>query len=218
MMTANQTMQLVGSWPDLGRVLVGSWVTLGHSWGTLGRFLGTLGPIGRALAGIRVDSDLDSVGIVFLRDDRFRKAMFLPVPVEIGKAHAGAFADVDEGEDVEDMRIAGVAGSALNGNRLVDAENARIGEADRLRLFLDDDAAMTMIVGNQNLPPTSFAPRRITPPSVFAKALYDSHRESGSPPDASFRFSVPPHLTTSQWPVLELPIRFIKDLRVNALI
>ena len=54
--------------------------------------------------------------------------MFLPVPVEIGKAHAGAFANVDEGEDVEDMRIAGVAGSALHGNRLVDAENARIGE------------------------------------------------------------------------------------------
>ena len=73
--------------------------------------------------------------------------MFLPVPVEIGKAHAGTFADVDEGEDVEDVRISGVAGSALHGNRLVDAENARIGEADRLRLFLDDDAAATMIVG-----------------------------------------------------------------------
>ena len=49
------------------------------------------------------------------------------------------------------MRISGVAGSALNGNCLVDAEDARIGEADRLRLFLDDDAAATMIVGNLKL-------------------------------------------------------------------
>ena len=73
--------------------------------------------------------------------------MFLPVPVKIGKAHTGAFANVDEGEDVEDVRISGVAGSALHGNRLVNPENARIGEADRLRLFLDDDAAATMIVG-----------------------------------------------------------------------
>lgn len=194
------------------------WVDLGHSWDTLGRFWSTLGPISRALVGIRVNGNLDPIGIVFFRDDRFRKAVFLPVPVKIGKAHAGTFANVDEGEDVENVRISGVAGSALHGNRLVDAENARIGEADRLRLFLDDDAAATMIVGNQNLPPTSFAPRRITPPSVFAKALYDSQRESGNPPDASFRFSIPPHFTTSQWPVLELPIRFIKDLRVNALI
>lgn len=131
MTTANQTMRSAGSWSGLGRVLVGFWATLGHFWGTLGRFLGTLGPIGRALVGIRVDSDLDSVGIVFLRDDRFKKAVFLPVPVKIGKAHAGPFADVDEGEDVENVRISrisGVAGSALHGNRLVDAENARIGE------------------------------------------------------------------------------------------
>lgn len=90
--------------------------------------MGTLGPIGRALVGIRVNGNLDPIGIVFLRDDRFRKAVFLPVPVKIGKAHAGAFANVDEGEDVEDVRISGVAGSALHGNRLVDAENARIGE------------------------------------------------------------------------------------------
>ena len=94
-MTANQTMQLVGSWPDLGRALVGSWATLGHFWGILGRFGGTLGPIGRALVGICVDGDLDPVGIVFLRDNRLREAVFLPVSVKIGKAHAGAFANVD---------------------------------------------------------------------------------------------------------------------------
>ena len=37
----------------------------------------------------------------------------------------------------------------------------------------------------ENLLSTSFTPRRITPPSVFAKELYDSHRASGKPPDAS---------------------------------
>ena len=37
----------------------------------------------------------------------------------------------------------------------------------------------------ENLRSTSFTPRRITPPSVFANELYDSHRESGNPPNAS---------------------------------
>ena len=37
----------------------------------------------------------------------------------------------------------------------------------------------------ENLQSTSFTPRRITPPSVFANELYDSHRASGNPPDAS---------------------------------
>ena len=91
-MMANQTMQLVGSWSGLGRVLVGSWATLGHFWGTLGRFLGTLGPIGRALDGIRVNGDLDSVRIVLFRDDRFGEVVLLPMSVEIGKARAGTFA------------------------------------------------------------------------------------------------------------------------------
>ena len=67
--------------------------------------------------------------------------------VEIGKARAGTFADVDERKDVEDMRIAGVTGSALDGHGLVHPKNARIGEADRLRLFLYDDAAASMVVG-----------------------------------------------------------------------
>ena len=37
----------------------------------------------------------------------------------------------------------------------------------------------------ENLRSTSLTPRRITPPSVFANELYDSHKESGNPPDAS---------------------------------
>ena len=45
------------------------------------------------------------------------------------------------------MRIARVAGSALHGHCLVHSENARIGEADRLRLFLYDDATTAMVVG-----------------------------------------------------------------------
>ena len=37
--------------------------------------------------------------------------------------------------------------------------------------------------------------------------------------DETGRLAAPKnYFTTSQWPVLELPIRFIKDLRVNALI
>lgn len=131
MTTANQTMRSAGSWSGLGRVLGHLGALLGHLGPFLGHSWADWPCFGRALAGIRVDSDLDSVGIVFLRDDRFKKAVFLPVPVKIGKAHAGPFADVDEGEDVENVRISrisGVAGSALHGNRLVDAENARIGE------------------------------------------------------------------------------------------
>ena len=62
----------------------------GHSWDTLG-------PIRRALVGIRVNGNLDPIWIVFLRDDRLREAVFLPVSVKIGKAHAKTFADIDKG-------------------------------------------------------------------------------------------------------------------------
>ena len=64
---------MVGAWPGLGRVLVG----------------------------IRVYGDLDPVGIVFFRDGRIGKIVFLPVPVEIGKTRARAFADVDKGEGIK---------------------------------------------------------------------------------------------------------------------
>jgi hypothetical protein len=85
--------------------------------------------------------------MVLFRNDRRGKVVLLPVPVEIGKARAGAFADVDERKDVEDVRITGVAGSALNGHGLVHPERAGVCEADRLRLLLDDDAAASMVVG-----------------------------------------------------------------------
>ena len=116
------------------KILHQAWATLGHSWVTLGRFRGKLGPIlgrlgallghlwgtsgalwadwsglGRVLVGIRVNGDLDPVGIVLFRNDRRGKVVLLPVPIEIGKACAGAFADVDERKDVEDVRITGVA-------------------------------------------------------------------------------------------------------------
>ena len=159
------TYLLGHSWGTLGALLGHSWGTLGqfwsrlrpilgrtganlgHFWGTLGALLGHLGLIGRVLDGIRVYGNLDPVGVELFRDGRFGKVVLLPMPVEIGKARAGAFADVDECKDVENMRIARVAGSAFHGHGLVHSENARIGEADRLRLFLYDDAAASMVVG-----------------------------------------------------------------------
>ena len=54
---------------------------------------------------IRVNGDLDPVGIVFFRNDQFRKAVLLPMPVEIGEACTGTFADSDQGKDVEPLRV-----------------------------------------------------------------------------------------------------------------
>ena len=142
-------------WGTFGALLGHFWGTLGRFWGTFGALLGHFGRIlvgswtglGRVLVGIRVYGNLDPVGIVLFRDGRFGEIVFLPMSVEIGKARTGAFADVDKGEDIEDVRIARIAGSALHGHGLVHPENARIGETDRLRLFLYDDAAASMIVG-----------------------------------------------------------------------
>jgi hypothetical protein len=53
--------------------------------------------------------------------------------------------------------------------------------------------------------------------SFFVISLFLSNRFPYGAMGSS-RPTVPPRFTTSQWPVLELPIRFIKDLLVNALI
>ena len=50
---------------------------------------------------IRVNGNLDPVGIVLFRDGRLGKIVFLPMTVEIGKARARAFADVDKGEGIK---------------------------------------------------------------------------------------------------------------------
>ena len=69
---------------------------MGHFWGTFNCLLGHLGLISRVLDGIRVNGNLDPVRIELFRDGRLGKVVLLPMSVEIGKARAGAFADVDE--------------------------------------------------------------------------------------------------------------------------
>ena len=87
---------------------------------------------------------------------------------------------------------------------------------------------MTAVVGGRlgetPLPPRgkSIAPNRGLPPSerqYNSKSPCIRQGRDFEILDETGRLAAPKnYFTTSQWPVLELPIRFIKDLRVNALI
>ena len=70
-----------------------------------------------------------------------------PCRVEVGEPHARPLANIDQSEDVEDLRIAGVGCSTLNGDFLGKAKVAGIAEYDRIELLLDDNPATSMVIG-----------------------------------------------------------------------
>ena len=118
--------------------------------------------------------------VKLLSYDRSGKSTLLPERIEIAQARAGSFADSDQGENVEHLRISRIASAALDSNFLADAHRPRIRNLDLVELLLDHNSLPPMIVGvyeriSDNLAHSLMYVRLIDAPVVLVKCKWSAY-------------------------------------------